>query len=665
MLDSKTIQKILKNIEKKPGVYQFINEDKQIIYVGKAKNLKSRVSSYFAKSTKHSVKNLVMLKNIQDIKTTVVDTELEAYLLETNLIKELRPKYNILMKDDKNFCYLKITKEPTPKLYKVRKILKDKAIYIGPKTSNLAITQPISILNKVLNLGNCQLHVEILKKNSASKAQLAKSICQIKQLDTSHTPCISDLSVKEQNEIIEFIIDLFKGKYQQIQAHVSMLMQKAAEDKNFESAAKLRDTLFYLQKLSEKQKITSTKLDDNLDVISCVPCGNTVLIHLLKIRAGKLIETSHHIMASKLSQLAEGQILSSFVSQYYSASADFPKEIITDISLDNTKQLKDLLYELSSKNISITNPARGNKLNLLNLSKKNAKLLAESQERKQLQTDPKQAELVLKMLKKDLKLTKLPKRIECYDISHLGGSNTVASMVVFENGQAKKQDYRQFNIKSLVDNKIDDFASINEVLLRRLKYLCKLDSSYRSKYEGESTSIRKDKKQIAELKFEFIKAHQIKIIKIDNPTKKLAVLKQLIYKTIEKHKLKKVYYPAKLTQQLVDLGFKAVKSKHKHALYSYQINKDTSFAKLPDLIVIDGGKGQLSAALKAQKELGTQIEFISIAKRLEEIFKADKTRVLLANSSKSLQLIQRLRNEAHRFAISKNRQKRLKQFQLD
>jgi excinuclease UvrABC nuclease subunit len=234
-------------------------------------------------------------------------------------------------------------------------------------------------------------------------------------------------------------------------------------------------------------------------------------------------------------------------------------------------------------------------------------------------------------------------------------------MVVFENGQSKKSDYRQFDIRSIEKGDINDFASMTEALQRRLKYISKIDSSYRCKFRENITELIKDKQVIGNI--EFIKINDTTIeLSTFNTSLSFLELKTLIHKTIEKYKLKKIYYKKELDNTLKELGFKEIRSEYKHALYAHSISKDKSFNKVPDLIVIDGGKGQLSSALKAQKNLNTKVEFISIAKRLEEIFKEDKTRILLPENSKTLQLIQRLRNEAHRFAITNNRKKRLKEY---
>jgi len=663
LLDKDTIQNLLKNIESKPGVYQFFNKKGEVIYVGKAKKLKSRVRSYFAASTKHSAKNQLMLRQISDIKTTVVDTELEAIMLETNLIKELRPKFNILMKDDKNFCYLKIIQTPYPKLFIVRKVENDGAIYIGPKTSYAAIQEPINILNQVLNLGSCQLNISSIKKGKITRGQLAKSICQIKQLDQTHSPCISDMSLEEQMEIVKFITDYFKGKYSQIEKYIFEKIQILASNKNFEQAAKLRDSYFYLQKLSERQKISSTNIKDNFDIITTAPCGELALINLMKIRSGKLIETSHHLLTHLEAEPEQNPIFRSFVGQYYEQTDNLPKKILTNIKITHKSELEEFLESHTQKHIAISVPKLGDKQKLVSLCQKNANLIAQNQEKKLFAEDPKKLEKLLQQVKEDLQLQTLPKRIECYDISHLAGTKTVASMVVFENGIPKKSDYRQFDIRSLETGEIDDFQSMQEALTRRLKYISKLDKSIKCKYLETQTKLIKDKKSIASIDFEFVNNTQIQITNINPEKISLLELKQLIYKTIEKHKLKKVYYQPDLSDQLKELGFKQIKSKYKHALYTSQINKDSSFKKIPDLIVIDGGKGQLSSALKAQKTLGTNIQFISIAKRLEEIFKPDKSRILLPDTSESLKLIQRLRNEAHRFAITNNRKKRLKQYE--
>jgi len=663
LLDKDTIQKLLKNIEKKPGVYKFFNKKGEVIYVGKAKVLKNRVRSYFAASTKHSAKNQVMLRQIADIKTIVVDTELEALMLETNMIKELRPKFNILMKDDKNFCYLKIIYTPYPKFFIVRKVDNDQATYIGPKTSYMAIQEPINILNQVMNLGACQIHVESIKKGKVTKNQLAKAICHIKQLDTTHSPCIADLALDDQMQLVKFLTDYFKGKYTQIEKYIFEKIQELASLKKFEDAAKLRDSYFYIQKLNERQKISSTNIKDNFDIITTAPCANLALVNLMKIRTGKLIETSHHLLTHLDAQTQTHEVFENFVAQYYEKTAGLPKKILTNIKLPDKQSIQDLLQTNTDSVIKISNPKLGDKQKLVSLCQKNANLIAQNQEKKVFQNDPARNQALLEQVQTDLKLLRLPKRIECYDISHLQGTKTVASMVVFENGQPKKSDYRQFDIRSLETGEINDFQSMTEALTRRLKYISTLDSTYKCKFLESQTNLRHEKKTVAHIEFEQINATQINLTKMHPENIGLLELKQLIFKTIEKHKLKKIYYKPELTDTLKEIGFKQIKSDFNNALYASQIKKDASFKKTPDLIIIDGGKGQLSSALKAQKKLNTKIEFISIAKRLEEIFKADKTRILLPENSETLKLVQRLRNEAHRFAITNNRKKRLKEYE--
>ena len=482
------MDKILKNLPDSPGVYRFIDKNGEIIYIGKAKNLKKRVKSYFNPKIKQSRKNQVMIKKIVDVKYSVVSSDLESYLLETNLIKEHKPKYNILMKDDKNFAYLRITsKEHHPKLYLERKITDKNSTYIGPKTTTQSFKRAFEILNKIFFKYDCQIGYETIKQGKISKNQSEKPICLIKQLDKNHNPCICDLEKEDYQKIIKIIIDFFNGKNTQIKEILEKQMLEYAKNKEFEMAASYRDKMLTLEKLIERQKVISTNIKDNLDIINFYSISEEFYFTVLQIREGKIIEIKNILVQNNLEELEE-IILEQFLIQYYTQTSDFPKEIITSIELN--KEFQDLFKEICSKKIKFENPKIGDKAKLIDLALKNAKVYAQKNSIKWMQ---KEKSNVLEDMKNLLNLSKIPKRIECFDISHLAGTHTKASMVVFQNAMPLKSDYRYFNIKTLETGEIDDFKSLYEALKRRLKYISNLKKDHKLIKNKNIVKLKKSK----------------------------------------------------------------------------------------------------------------------------------------------------------------------------
>jgi excinuclease ABC subunit C len=653
------LSNIIKTIPKKPGVYQFLDKSEEIIYIGKAKNLRNRVKSYFQEETKLTPKTRVMIKNSVDIHYIEVDSDLEAILLETNLIKEHKPKYNILMKDDKNFIYLKITsKEAEPKIYLTRRLENDNATYIGPKTSGYDIKKYMKIIEGLLPYENCQINIENLKNDKIKKSLKNKSICQIKNLDSNHSPCISDLKKEDYHELIKKIVKYFKGDSNDILKELEEKMKNYALNKEFEKAAKLRDKIFNIQSIIEKQKITNAKPDENIDVFGVSQLSNMTYVIIFQIRQGKIINQSQIDFKNPL-EVKEEELYRRILTSYYQSTQDYPNEILTPYKIE-----EDLILEINkicNKKIKIITPKIGRKTNLINLAQKNAESFMNQKQIKWLEKDAQKNTLI--KLKEILNLKKTPKRIECYDISHLKGEFTIGSMVVFKEGKSSKKDYRQFNLKTLEEKKIDDFKSLNEVLKRRLKYIASPKKGLRTNLKDSTFTIKDQNKIIGTLDFKELENNNIEILKTE--CSKDFHLSFLLKKFAEKTKAKKIYYKNK-NQEFLIAGFQEIKHQdYKIALYLKKDKKDESLKQIPDLIVIDGGKGQLKKGIEAKKDLNIEIPMVSISKKLETLHLESGENLNLGLHNRALNLIQQLRDEAHRFAITKNRKARIKKLTHD
>ena len=519
-----------------------INGD--IIYVGKAKNLKKRVSSYFNHSQK-TPKVWAMVEKIDWFEYIITPNELDAFALENNLIKKEQPFYNILLKDSKTFPYIKLDSSSNyPRFSVVRKVLKDGAKYFGPYLAGVSANAILDFLNKFFKLRTC--------KKSLQKPQ--KRECLNYQLGLCSAPCTGKISETEYNKNILDAINFLNGNDEEVVKKLNTQMQNFAETENFEQAIEVRKILNMITKL-RSHSIANLPKNVNKDVVCYFSNEVTSAIAVLIVRNGRILGVQSFSIIDP--SITEAEVLENFMLSYYE-NAIIPNEIIINFPLEDEL----FLQEVFSKKIKfITNP-KGVNLRLLKMAEENAKEHIE----KNLTKDRQKYDNTIgaiKALKEKLKLNSVPKRIECYDISHISGTNSVASMVVFKNGEAKKSDYRKMKIKSFVGN--DDFKSLKEVLTRRI------------------------------LRF---------------------------------------------------------------------LNQDgESFKEKPDLLIIDGGKGQLSSCLEILKQfkLDDKIEIISLAKKLEEVFVADKEEgIKLDHNTAPLKLLQRARDEAHRFAITFHRKTRTK-----
>jgi len=686
----KKIQKILQKLPKSPGIYKMLSKEGKVIYIGKAKDLSKRVKQYFRKNYEHSTRTKKLIEKTEDLQFTAVDSDLEAIILEKTLIKQFLPKYNVIMKDDKSFVYIKITKEDFPRIQIVRKIEKDGAKYIGPKTASHKVTETFKTLKNILPFRHCNLDIKALENNKVKVSRKTiKYPCLDHYIKKCAAPCIANCTKEEYQAIIKNVEEFLSGKAGGVLKNLEQTMKDHAINKKFEKAAKVRDKIEKVKSILEKQKVSDPNQEDK-DIINYVITRDRAYFNLFQIRDGKLIGQENFILTAKeIEENSEDpEVLETFLHQYYDLATDIPKEILVPH-----------LVDLPPENIKLTVPQKGTKSRLLTMSLNNARIYADRNKPK-WEEDSKDNKDALAELAKILRLKEPINRIECYDISHLSGTDTVGSMIVFEKGIAKNNFYRKFKIKT-VDNKPDDYKSMEEVLTRRF---LKISDKFKNKDYEFKKALKKDLEEIKntdETAQYYILKKQKKLIGhigIIKHTDKIGEIKDLIidkkergrklgYKlikeSINKVKPKRIYGICKeeMLEYYLLAGFEEIKKIPKELEVNFKkrakkIKKpiwivydklkhkeDESFNKIPDLVIVDGGQGQLGCATKVLNEFKIDIPYISLAKRLEEIYHPKYKKPLnLPENNEALKLLQRARDEAHRFAISYNRQLRSKKF---
>lgn len=542
----------IKLVPNQPGCYIYYNKDNEIIYVGKAKNLKRRVYSYFHKQH-DSVKVTVLVSQIERMEYIITDSEVEALILESHLIKKHKPKYNILLKDDKKYPYFLITDEDFPRIQVVRKknLNPDKGRFYGPYTDVGAMWATLDFLKRIFPLKQCK------------QPKFSNRPCLYYHIGKCLAPCQGKVTPEEYQKLIKQVELFLSGKQTELLKEIQGQMVKYAENEQFEKAAKMRDSYNDLVKTLEHQKVVYENTKLNEDILACVYEDGIFVIVIMMIREGRLIDKKDFTYF--VDNIDKAEYLETFFTDYYSnLKLEFPDKIVSkDMEEVGNKELfQDWLKVISGKKILINyGNGRGKYGELYELAVKNALNTLENAKLKKMAQIRDDFNEVGSYLAEKLHLTNFPNRIECYDISHIQGTNTVASMVVFQNGLPKKTAYRKFKVR-MTEGKPDDFLSMKEVLTRRLK-------------------------RLGEPKWE-----------------------------------------------------------------------------KPDLIIIDGGKGQLSSVMQIVEDLGVKvgkggIDFVSLAKREEEVFLPNKSKsILLPRDSNALYLIQRIRDEAHRFAITFHRELR-------
>ena len=454
------IQEHLKQLPAEPGVYLMKDKFDNIIYVGKAKILKNRVRQYFQSSKNHSSKVKSMVKNIDKFEYIITDSELEALISECNLIKKYKPKYNVLLRDDKTYPYIKVTtNEDFPRVLKVRKVIKDKAKYFGPYTNTTAVNDTLDIIKNIYPIRTCNIDIErAIKTNMRPCLNLHIKRCV--------GPCTGNVTKEEYNKMIEEIILFLSGKEEKLIDILKEKMNKCAMDFNFEEAAIYRDKIKSLEDMMEKQKIDTSTSDLNQDVIAMARAHDEACVQVFFVRNGKIVGREHFILEGVMDSTRES-ILGSFVKQFYMEQEYVPKEIIIEDEIEDSFILSEWLSSKKGQKVTIRVPQKGEKKSLIEMVRKNAieylEKFSDMNKRKYEKSIG-----ALEELKQILNLDNIPKRIESFDISNIQGVDSIGSMVVFTNGKKDKKEYRRYKIKTVIGP--NDYDSMAEIVERRLKY---------------------------------------------------------------------------------------------------------------------------------------------------------------------------------------------------
>lgn len=659
------IQNLLRKIPSTPGVYQFFDLAGEIIYIGKAKNLKNRVRSYFQKNSK-TLKIEKLVELAADLKWIETNSETEALTLEANLVKEFQPKFNALLRDDKHFLYFKITAEDFPQLLTVRQIEQDGAKYFGPKTDSRAVRKTIQLLQKLFQIRTCNLGIRSKNVGVEVFKKTLKFPCLYSHIGLCTAPCDSKISQKDYARQVDEVADFLAGDTFKIIQNLRQKMSAAAVVKNFELAGQLRDKIFAVENSSARQLVSTPDLASR-DIVGVQLDFSKAYFALLQVRNGKLVDVKNFVFKIGESELPE--ILESFLTQFFLISTNFPDEVFLPQKIENAASLEKWLTERASKKVKILIPKKGDKGGLVKLAEKNAAAFASQNKAKFENATEKTIGAAAELAKKlDIKIEL--QRIEAYDISHFSGDATVGSMVVFEKGEPVNSAYRHFKIRSLKKGEVDDCASLVEILGRRMEYLTS---------QNLAIQIRKaSKKQILETKIPpqknaeiFVALENKKIVggfRLIFHDKKHAQVDSIFDENLTENFLKfalkkivgKVYFDG--SPEICErLGFREVQknpfffAKKSRVFVGEAKNLiDNSFSAKPNLIILDGGKPQLSSVLKKVR-FPKNVAVIGLAKKEETIFKMQDgkfEKILLPKNSQALFLVQRIRDEAHRFANS-------------
>lgn len=453
----------LSRLPDRPGVYLMKDKDDKIIYVGKAKNLKNRVRTYFQSDSNKSMKVIKMVEKIESFEYIIVDTEVEALVLESNFIKEHRPHYNIILRDDKQYPYIMITREKFPRIVKVRQVNNDNNIYFGPYPNALAVNDIIDLLQTIFKIRTCNLNFD--------KGARLKRPCLNYYIGKCDAPCVGKSDEKTYMSNIQSVTDFLKGKEDELNDYLTGKMLEYSKNLLFEKAAEYRDYLASIRALMEKQKVTNVN-GENIDVLAMYKKGPFVCMQIYFMRDGKVVDRKHFIMDDTWDDL-ESEITSSFMKQFYLNTSFVPKEILVGQVPDDKKIIEEILKEKMNRKVNIYQPKRGEKYQLLQMASENAKKMLDEFLQKREERERKK-NLGLKNLEKTLGISQI-NRIEAYDISNTSGVNSVGSMVVYEDGKKAKKEYRKFKIRTVEGP--DDYASMREVLTRRFKRAQNAESS--------------------------------------------------------------------------------------------------------------------------------------------------------------------------------------------
>jgi excinuclease ABC subunit C len=558
---SENLKGKLDTLPSKPGCYIYRNAEGQVIYVGKAINLKNRVRSYFQERTDKGFKTRKLVQNIADLEWILVGSELEALILEMNLIKTHRPRYNIRLKDDKRYPYIKVHwADPFPKVTVTRQMVTDGSRYFGPYTSVWAVHQTLDVIRRIFTYLTCDRVITGLDERP----------CLYYDIKLCSGPCIGAIKQAEYRQAIDDLCNFLEGKTDPIVHRMTEEMEQASDDLRYEKAAAIRDRINSIERVVEKQKVISSTEKDS-DVIAMARSDGEACVQIFFIRSGKLIGREYFILEGT-EEAADSEVVTQFVKQFYAEAATIPNEVLLPNEIEEAQIIKQWLESSrGGPKVDLRVPRRGSSKDLVEMAAENATETLRSL-RRQWEMDTNRQSEALSEIQQALGLKEPPNRIECYDISNTQGVASVGSMVVFEQGVPARKHYRRFNIKSVEGP--DDFASMEEMLTRRFR---------RWQVAKEDQTVGK--------------------------------------------------------------------------------KEDESFALLPDLIIVDGGKGQLSRAVEVLEkyELIGKVPVTGLAKQEEELFLPEKAEsIILPRHSQGLYLVQRIRDEAHRFAITAHRGARSK-----
>ncbi|CEP85444.1 excinuclease ABC subunit UvrC [Paraclostridium sordellii] len=475
------IQEQLKKLPSEPGVYLMKDENDKVIYVGKAISLKNRVRQYFQSSKNHTSKVKSMVKNIYKFEYIITDSELEALILECSLIKEYRPKYNVLLRDDKTYPYIKVTvNEDFPRVLKVRQVMKDKAKYFGPYTNTTAVNDTLEIIKNIYPIRTCNIDIERAIKNKVRP-------CLNKHIKKCVGPCTGEVSKEEYSKMIEEIILFLSGKEEHLIDLLKEKMNKCAMEFNFEDAAMYRDKIKSLEEMTQKQKIDSITSDLNQDIIAMARAHDEACVQVFFIRNGKIVGREHYILEGVMDSTRES-ILSSFVKQFYMAQDYIPKEILIESDIEDSFILEEWLSDKKGQKVFIRVPQKGEKKSLIEMVRKNAvEYLEKFSNMNKLKY--KKSIGALEELKNIIGLEKIPRRIESFDISNIQGVDSIGSMVVFTDGKKDKKEYRRYKIKTVIGP--NDYDSMAEIVERRIKYGDLPDLILLDGGKGQVSSVKK------------------------------------------------------------------------------------------------------------------------------------------------------------------------------
>jgi len=547
----------LKILPDKPGVYLMKDADGNVLYVGKAVSLKNRVRSYFQSSRNLSLRIQSMVKQVDRVEYIITDSEVEALVLECNLIKEKRPKYNIRLRDDKQYPWVKVTLQETyPQVYITRSLKQDGSKYYGPYTNVTALRDTVKLLRQIFPLRDCRYDLD---------RERVPRPCLNYHIKRCLAPCAGMVSSVTYREMIRQVCLFLEGRQGELAERLKREMEEAAEKREYEKAAVLRDRLRHVQAIMEKQKVVSETPED-LDVFGIAQDRAGSVVQVFQVREGKLVGREYFILPEgEESSLSE--VLEEFITRYYDGSAFIPKEILLPVDLEGRESIAVWLGRQRGSKVKLRIPKKGDKLQLVEMARENAGILLEQERNREKQRQNYVTE-ILEELQNVLEMNRIPQRIEGFDISNIQGTDAVASMVVFEDGMPKGSDYRRFKIRTVEGP--NDFAMMQEAVRRRFR------------------------------------------------------------KGLEERQ--------------------------------HVATENGKFAKFPDLLLIDGGKGQLSAVMEVLEELGlTHLYVIGLAKQEEEIFLPHREEpIRLSRRSQALMLLQRVRDEAHRFAVTYHKSLRTK-----